>query len=124
MLLFSDTPIELAALDHIDLDLTIQIGEVTNSLKALGSLYDISSKVLLKGRDLSVSDFEVRGARGGRLKGNLAMRNEAELTHLDVNIAGKQIRLGLTRILRPTHQPILKRNSMVQAEPIISWRPR
>jgi uncharacterized protein involved in outer membrane biogenesis len=95
MLLFSDTPIELAALDHIDLDLTIQVGEVTNSLKALGSLYDISAKVFLKGRDLSVSDFEVRGTRGGRVKGNLAMRSDAELTHLDVNIAGKQIRLGL-----------------------------
>jgi len=94
-LLFPDTPIKLDALDHIDLDLAIQVGEVTNSLKALGSLYDISAKILLKGRDLSVSDFEVRGARGGKVKGNLALKGEAELTHLDVNLAGKQIRLGL-----------------------------
>jgi len=68
---------------------------VTNSLKALGSLYDISANVLLKDRDLSISDFEVRGARGGSVKGNLAIRAETELTLLDVNLAGKQIRLGL-----------------------------
>jgi len=94
-LLFPDTPIKLEALDHIDLDLAIQVGEVTNSLKALGSLYDISTKVLLKSRDLSISDFEVRGARGGTVKGDLAIREEHEMTHLDVNIAGEQIRLGL-----------------------------
>ena len=95
-LLFPDTPIKLDAFDQIDLDLAIQVDEVTNSLKALGSLYDISANVILKGRDLSVSDFEVRGARGGRVKGKLAIRGGADLTHLAVTMAGKQIRLGLS----------------------------
>ena len=93
-LLFPDTPIKLEAFDRLDLDLQVRIDEVAN-FGVLNAVHNISAGILLKGRELSVSDLEVIGIRGGRVSGNLAMRPEANLTRIDVDIAGKQIRPGL-----------------------------
>jgi uncharacterized protein involved in outer membrane biogenesis len=93
-LLIPDTPIKVEAFDQLNLDLKIRVDEVVN-FWAMGPLYDLSASVLLKGRDLSVSDFEVRGERSGKLRGKLALRSTADLTHLDIDIKGKDVRLGL-----------------------------
>jgi len=92
--LIPDTPIKLEAFDHLDLDLQIRIDEVAN-LGVLHSLHDLSAGVLLKGRNLTVTNLEVAGIRGGRVSGNLAMRPEAELPRIDVDVTGKQLRIGL-----------------------------
>jgi uncharacterized protein involved in outer membrane biogenesis len=92
--LFPDTPIKLETFDQLDLDLKIQADKVDN-LWELGTLHDIKAGVLLRGRSLSLSNFEVSGIRGGKLKGNLAIARDVDLTRIDVDITGKQMRLGL-----------------------------
>ena len=93
-LVFPDTPIELEALDRLDLDLKIRIDELANISEG-GSWHDLAGRVLLNGRDLSVSDFAVRGATGGKVHGGLVIRRDAGLTRIDADITGKQLRLGL-----------------------------
>ena len=92
--LIPDTPIKLETFDKLGLDLKISVDEVIN-LWEFGPLYDLSASVLLRGRDLSVSDFKVRGERSGTLRGKLAIRAADDLTHIDVDIKGKDVRLGL-----------------------------
>jgi uncharacterized protein involved in outer membrane biogenesis len=93
-LLFPDTPIKLEVFDHFDLDLEIRVDEVVN-LWELDPLRGITAGVLLKGRTLSVSDFEMRRMRGGKVKGDLAIGRDADLTRIDVDITGEQLRFDL-----------------------------
>jgi uncharacterized protein involved in outer membrane biogenesis len=95
--LFPDTPIKFEAFDHLDLDLAIRADKVDN-LGELGTLHGINVGVLLKGRNLTLSDFEVSGVRGGKLKGYLAIAGDADPTRIDVDIRGKQLRLGLAAV--------------------------
>ena len=92
--LIPDTQINLDVFDKLDLDLQIRIDEMAN-LGMLHSLHDLSAGVLLKGRNLTVSNLEVVGIRGGRVSGNLVLRPEAELPRIDVDVTGKQLRIGL-----------------------------
>jgi uncharacterized protein involved in outer membrane biogenesis len=50
---------------------------------------------VLKGRDLTVTDFAGGEESGAHVKGNLSIRHDAELTRFDVDFTGKQFRLGL-----------------------------
>lgn len=96
-LLFPDTPIKLEAFDRLDLDLKIRIDEVAN-FGVLNSVHNISAGILLKGRNLLVSDLEVSGIRGGKVKGDLSIGRDANLTRIDVDLTGKQIRPGLAAV--------------------------
>ena len=93
-LLFSDTPIELEAFDKLDLDLEVRIDELSN-LSTQGALRDLAARILLKGRNLSVLNFAGRGAFDDKVTGNLTIKRDADLTRIDVDITGKQLRLGL-----------------------------
>ena len=93
-LLFPDTPITLEKFEQIDLDLSIRLVEVVN-LWELGPINGITGNILLKGRNLSLSGFEVTGIKGGKLKGDLAIGRDADLTRIDLDITARQIRLGL-----------------------------
>jgi len=92
--LLPDTPIKLEAFDKLDLDLEIRIDEVVNLWK-LGSMHNIKTGISLKGGNFSVSNLEVSGVRGGKVKGNLAVGRDADLIRIDVDIKGEKIRLGL-----------------------------
>ena len=93
-LVFSDTPIELKAFNYMDLDLLIHIEEVAN-LWERGALHDLRAKVLLKGYDLSVSDFEVGGPTGDNIHGDFSIGRDADITRIKVDIRGEKLRLGL-----------------------------
>jgi uncharacterized protein involved in outer membrane biogenesis len=93
-LLFPDTPVDLEPFNKLGLDLEIQIDELANMMK-LGSLYDLKVAVLLKAGKLSMKDFEVRGVRDGKVEGNMVIGYDAEITRMDVEMTGKQIRMGL-----------------------------
>jgi uncharacterized protein involved in outer membrane biogenesis len=58
-------------------------------------LYDLKVAVLLKAGKLSMKDFEVRGVRDGKVEGNIVIGYDAEITRIDVEMTGKQIRMGL-----------------------------
>jgi len=93
-LLFPDTPIELKAFDHLDLDLEISIDEVAN-LWARGALHDLTARVMLNGRDLSVSGFQVGGPGGDKIHGDFSIGRDVDLTRIKIDLIGEQLRLGL-----------------------------
>ena len=95
--LFPDTPITLEVFDQIDLDLAIRFDKVIN-LWEFDPIHDLKANILLKGRALSVSDLEVSGIRGGDLRGNFALAQDKDLTRIDVDMQGKQLRFGLGAI--------------------------
>jgi uncharacterized protein involved in outer membrane biogenesis len=93
-LMFPDTPIKLELFDNLNLDLDIRIDEAAN-LSARGALRDLRARVALKGRDFSVSDFEMRGAIGDKLQGSLVIGHDTDLTRIKVDLKGEKLRLGL-----------------------------
>jgi uncharacterized protein involved in outer membrane biogenesis len=93
-LLFPDKPIELGLFDKLDMDIAVRVDEL-GSFWQRGVLRDLSAEVGLKGGDLSVTDFAGTDASGATLHGNLAIRRDANLTRLDLDLRGKQLRLGL-----------------------------
>jgi uncharacterized protein involved in outer membrane biogenesis len=95
--LLSDTPITLDVFDQIDLDLAIRFDEVVNFME-FDPVHDLKANILLKGRALLVSNLEASGIRGGDLKGNFTLARDAELTRIDVDMKGKQLRFGLAAI--------------------------
>jgi uncharacterized protein involved in outer membrane biogenesis len=93
-LLFPDKPIELGAFEKLDMDIAVHVDELS-SFWQRGVLRDLSAKVVVKGGDLSVTDFAGTDASGATLHGNLAIKDDADLTHLGLDLKGKQLRLGL-----------------------------
>lgn len=92
--MFPDVPIKLEVFNQLDLDLEVRIDEIVNFWK-LDSLRGIKAGILLKGGNLSVSNLEASGIRDGKVKGNLAVSHDNELTSIDIDVKGEQLRLGL-----------------------------
>ena len=93
-LLFPDTPIELSLLDYLNLDVDIDIKKLIN-LRTQNALHDITSKILLKDRNLYLTDLKLRGASGSSVKANVKLVAENNSTRLDFDMAGKQLRLDI-----------------------------
>jgi uncharacterized protein involved in outer membrane biogenesis len=93
-LLFPDKPIELEAFDKLDMDIAVRVDELGSFWKR-GILRDLAANVALKERDLSVTEFTGTDATGATLHGNLAIKGGANPTRVELDLRGKQLRLGL-----------------------------